>query len=240
MEIRMLQSDFFAAIAIFLTLAGTCQAQAPADTVKKGAQAYRVCAACHSLQPGVHLSGPSLAGRWGEKAATVSDYGRYTEALKKVAFAWDEITLDAWLAKPEAMVPGTTMLFRGIQNDATRGSLIAFLRLAMARGGAERAVADGLISKNLAAGQLPQDLTSLGSNQRIREIRHCRDAFHVTTADGAEFPFWETNVRLKIDTSRRGPKSGEPVLLRSGMAGDRVSVVFSSAAELARLVDEKC
>ncbi len=236
----MPQSGFFAAIAVMLALAGAAQAQAPSDTIKKGAQAYRTCAACHSLQPGVHLSGPSLAGRWGQKVATVTGYDRYTEALKKSDFVWDEITLNAWLAKPEAMVPGTTMMFRGIENDDARGALIAFLRQALAPGGTERVVKAGLISKDLAAGQIPENLSALGPNQRIKEIRHCRDAFYVTTADGAKFPFWESNVRIKTDSSQRGPKKGEPVLLRSGMAGDRVSVVFSSFAEIGRLVAEKC
>lgn len=236
----MPRSGLCAAIAVFLTLTGTAQAQAPADTINKGAQAYRTCAACHSLQPGVHLSGPSLAGRWGKKAATVPGYGRYTEALKKADFIWDEITLNAWLANPEAMVPGTTMMFRGIENDDTRGSLIAFLRHALVPGGTEQAVKDGLISKSLADGQIPEDLSSLGPNQRIKEIRHCHDAFYVTLADGSKFPFWETNVRIKADSSRRGPKQGEPVLVRSGMTGDRVSVVFSSFAEISRLVAEKC
>lgn len=233
----MPQSYLFAVITIFMALAGAVQAQ---DPVKKGAQAYRVCAGCHSLQPSVHLSGPSLAGRWGQKVATVAGYGRYTEALEKSEFVWDAITLNAWLAKPEAMVPGTTMIFRGIENDDTRAALIAFLRQALAPGGTEQVVKAGLISKDLAEGQIPEDLSALGSNQRIKEIRHCRDAFYVTTADGAKFPFWETNVRIKTDSSQRGPKKGEPVLLRSGMAGDRVSVVFSSVAEIGRLVAEKC
>jgi cytochrome c len=92
----------------------------------------------------------------------------------------------------------------------------------------------------MAQGQIPEDLSSLGANQRIREIRRCRDAYHVTTADGARFPFWETNVRIKIDTSPRGPKAGEPVLVRAGMVGDRVSIVFSSLADLKILLTEKC
>jgi cytochrome c len=188
----------------------------------------------------MHLSGPSLADRWGKRAATVGDYGRYTDVLKKADIIWDENTLNAWLADPQAMLPGTTMTFRGIEQNETRANLIAFLRLAMAAGGTARVVKDGLISERMAEGQIPPDLSSLGANQRIKSIRHCRDAFYVTTADSAEFPFWETNVRLKTDTSARGPKSGEPVLLRSGMAGDRVSVVFSSLAEISRLVAEKC
>ena len=236
----MLKSAYCAAIAALLALAGTAQAQDSTEMVKNGAQAYRICAACHSLQPGVHLSGPSLADLWGKKAAKVGDYGRYTEALKKAGIIWDEDTLNAWLADPQAMVPGTTMVFRGVEEDQTRVNLIAFLRQALAPGGTAKVVKDGLIPQRLAEGQIPQDLSSLGPNQRIKEIRHCRDAYYVTTVDGAEFPFWEINVRLKTDTSPRGPKKGEPVLLRSGMAGDRVSVVFSSFAEITSLVGEKC
>ena len=92
----------------------------------------------------------------------------------------------------------------------------------------------------MAQGQVPPDLSSLGPNQRITEIHHCHDAYHVTTANGAKFPFWETNVRLKIDTSPRGPRQGEPVLYRSGMVADRVSIIFSSLADLHRLIAEKC
>jgi cytochrome c len=240
MEKPMLKSAYCAAIAALLALAGTAQAQDSTEMVKNGAQAYRICAACHSLQPGVHLSGPSLADLWGKKAAKVGDYGRYTEALKKADILWDENTLNAWLANPQAMVPGTTMVFRGVEDDQTRVNLIAFLRRALAPGGTGKVVKEGLIPQRMAEGPIPQDLSSLGPNQRIKKIRHCRDAFYVTTVDGAEFPFWEINVRLKTDTSSRGPKKGEPVLLRSGMAGDRVSVVFSSFAEIASLVGEKC
>ena len=236
----MLKAAYCAAIAVLMALAGSAQAQDSTDMVKKGAQAYRICAACHSLQPGVHLSGPSLANLWGKKAATIGDYGRYTEALKKTDILWDENTLNAWLADPQAMVPGTTMVFRGVEEDQTRVNLIAFLRQALAPGGTAKVVKDRLIPERMTEGPIPQDLSSLGPNQRIKEIRHCRDAFYVTTVDGAEFPFWETNVRLKTDTSPRGPKKGEPVLLRSGMAGDRVSVVFSSFAEITRLVGERC
>ena len=236
----MSKSFFYAAFVVLAAFAGAAKAEQPADSVKKGAQAYRICAACHSMQPGAHLSGPSLADLWGKKAATIGDYGRYTEALKKSGIVWDENTLNAWLADPQAMVPGTTMVFRGVEDDRTRVNLIAFLRQALAPGGTAKVVKVGLIPASMAAGQLPQDLSALGANQRIKEIRHCRDAFYVTTVDGAQFPFWETNVRIKTDTSTRGPKRGEPVLLRSGMAGDRVSVVFSSLAEISRLVAEKC
>jgi cytochrome c len=238
MEKVMLKSTCAAVLVV--AFSGAVRAEEAAEMARKGAQAYRLCAACHSLQRGVHLSGPSLADRWGKKVATVNGYARYTDALKRLEFEWDEITLNAWIANPQAMVPGTTMTFRGIERDEIRANLIAFLHQALAPGGAETVVKEGLISESLAQGQIPPNLSSLGSNQRITQIRHCRDAYYITTADGAEFPFWETNVRIKTDTSARGPKRGEPVLLRSGMAGDRVSVVFSSLADVKALVSERC
>jgi cytochrome c len=240
MEQLMLKSSLCAALVALAAIAGTAKAQDTAELAKKGAAAYRLCAACHSLQLGVHLSGPSLANLWGKRAATISDFYRYTDALKKTEIVWDENTLNAWSADPQAMVPGTTMTFRGVEDNETRANLIAFLRLALAPGGADKVVADGMLPAGMAHGQVPADLSSLGTNQRITEIRHCRDAYHVTTANGARFPFWETNVRLKIDSSPRGPRSGEPVLHRSGMVGDRISIIFSSLEDIHRLVAEKC
>jgi cytochrome c len=240
MEEPMLKSTVCAAFATLMAFAGPVRAQDQAEMAKKGAPAYRICAACHSLQPGVHLSGPSLAGLWGKKAGTVTGYGRHTKVLRKSGIVWDEDTLNAWLADPQAMVPGTTMMFRGIEKDETRVNLIAFLRQALAEGGTAKVVKDGLIAKDMAEGQIPPSLKEAGPKQQITAIRHCNDAYHVTTAAGAQYPFWETNVRIKIDTSERGPGQDIPILLRSGMAGDRVSVVFPSLAALKKLMAEKC
>lgn len=236
----MLKFPLIATIVIVAASADLARAQGMDEAVKRGAAAYRLCAACHSLQPDVHLSGPSLANRWGRRAATLPDFGRYTDALKKSEIVWDETTLYAWIANPQVMVPGTTMTFRGIENTKTREELVAFLRSALAPNGAAMVVKEGLIPAGMAQGQIPADLSSVGANQRITEIHHCGDGYHVTTADGAKFPFWETNVRLKIDTSPRGPRSREPVLHRSGMVGDRVSIIFSSLAELRQFIIEKC
>jgi len=235
----VLNRNALAAIVLLLTFSESAHAQSPAEA-RQGAPAYRLCAACHSLKPGVHLSGPSLANLWDKRAAATAGYGRYTDALKNSGIVWDENTLNAWLADAQAMVPGTAMTFRGIKENETRSNLIAFLRQALAPGGAEQVVKDGLIPQSLAEGQIPPDLSSAGTNQRITEIRHCRDAYYITTADGARLPFWEANVRIKTDSSPRGPKSGEPVLLHSGMAGDRISVVFSSLSDIRRLIAEKC
>lgn len=226
--------------AALIALATQATADEKAEMASKGAPAYRICAACHSLKPGVHLSGPSLAGLWGKKAASNAQYGRYTKPLKDSGIVWDENTLNAWLADPQAMVPGTTMMFRGIEQDETRTNLIAFLRQALAEGGTAKVVKQGLIPQAMADGQIPPSLKETGPEQQITAISHCRDAYYVTTASGAQYPFWETSLRIKIDTSERGPGTDNPVLLRSGMAGDRISVVFPSLDVLKTKLTEKC
>lgn len=225
--------------AVTLLVPFQVTAQTDGD-VKQGGKAYRICAGCHSLKPGIHLSGPSLANIWGERNAAVPGFGRYTAALKKAEIVWNENTLNAWLADPQAMVPGTTMTFRGMRDDKARADIIAFLRQATAKGGYDDVIKNGVISEGMAMGQMPPDLSSAGPQQTITSIRHCGDAYYVTTADGTTRPLWETNVRLKIDTSLRGPKPDKPALLGSGMVGDRVSVVFSSLAELTAGLKDQC
>lgn len=237
----MLQFIACAMLALLLGSVGVAGAQ-DLDAARKGAPAYRLCGACHSLKSGVHLSGPSLADVWGKPAGTNPSYRRYTAALEKAGadIVWDENTLNAWIADPQAMVPGTAMTFRGIPQNDVRANLIEFLRLALAQGGTAKTVTNGLISQSAADGQIPPDLSSVPDRQRIKDIRHCGDAYYITTADGTHGPFWESNVRLKTDTSARGPKPGHPVLLRSGMVGDRVTAVFSGLADLNRTISEQC
>lgn len=210
------------------------------DDPKRGAKIYGVCSACHSLLPGVHLTGPSLADMWGKKAASAEGFVRYSKVFKSQDFTWNEDTLNAWLTDPKAMVPGNSMTFRGIRKDGDRGDLIAFLKLAMAAGGAKAVVDKGLIPAEAAEGQVPQDLSSVGPKQQVTGLKHCGDTYFVTTADGTETPYWEMNVRLKTDTSKFGPPPGRPAITGSGMMGDRVSIVFTSAAEIAATVKTKC
>jgi cytochrome c len=47
--------------------------------------------------------------------------------MKKADKVWDEKTLDAYLANPRALVPGTKMIFVGLKNDEDRQNVIAYL-----------------------------------------------------------------------------------------------------------------
>lgn len=207
---------------------------------QRGAMAYRACAACHSLEPGMHLTGPSLADLWGNKAASVADFPRYSKALKAQDFFWDETTLNAWLANPAGFVVGNQMTFRGIEDEKARQDLIAFLRLAMAPSGAKAVVAQRLVPEALARGQTPEDLSKAGPSEQVTAVRYCQNSYFVTTADGQEHSFWALNLRLKVDSSALGPKSGKPVLTGSGMQGDRASLVFSDPKQIGAFLQSKC
>ena len=222
-----------------LVVATTAEAQIDGDA-GRGAEQYRACVSCHSLEPGSHLTGPSLADLWGRPAGQADGFIRYSQGLSSADITWDEDTLNAWLADPQAMIPGTYMVFRGIADDQARTDLVAFLAVAMAPEGARAVVERGLAPADYVHGQKPDPLGSIPPEAQVTKIRHCQDSYFVTTADGTETPYWEMNVRLKLDTRETGPEPGKPAILGAGMAGDRVSIVFSSLEELTRFVAEGC
>jgi len=94
----------------------------------RGAAAFQACAACHSITPGVHLTGPSLANIWDHKAGKVEGFSRYSEAMKRATLVWNEATLDTLLRNPDSLLPGTSMTFQGIDDSAARHAVIAYLK----------------------------------------------------------------------------------------------------------------
>jgi cytochrome c len=203
------------------------------SAVQRGAQVFQVCTPCHSLQPGVNMSGPSLAGVWGRKAGTLAGFDRYSPALKASGVTWDAKTLDPWLKNPAQFIPGNWMTFRGIPNATTRADLISFLKQASA-GEVPAAAGPG--------GMAPQftDLKKVGPGSQVRAIRSCRGSYFVTTADGKTRAYWDHSLRFETDASALGPPSGTPVILPAGMMGDRATVVFAKPDEISPFVTAKC
>jgi cytochrome c len=214
---------------------GSTAAQPPgAGDPARGAALFQQCAACHSVEPGVHLTGPSLAAVWNRRAGSVPGFVRYTDALKRAGISWDAPTLDRWLARPQAVVPDTTMTFPGIENPRQRADMVAYLK-ALAEGKAPPAPGGGMMAMGPRA-----DLKKVGKERRVTAIRHCGDAYHVTTESGRTVPYWEFNLRFKTDSSPNGPERGKPVLAPQGMQGDRAQLVFSSLDDLKRFLVERC
>lgn len=106
---------------------GTAFAQAKGDPVL-GKKVFMRCVACHAVTPSAGPKmGPNLSGVVGRKAAAAPGF-KYSAAMQKAKLKWDEATLDKWLTKPSAVVPGTSMAFAGIPTPADRANVIAYLK----------------------------------------------------------------------------------------------------------------
>jgi cytochrome c len=94
--------------------------------VGKGARVYKKCAACHKLEAGENATGPYLYGVVGRPKAAADGFG-YSGALAAMSGDWTPENLDAFLERPSAYVPGTTMSFSGLRKIEDRVNLIAYL-----------------------------------------------------------------------------------------------------------------
>ena len=111
------------ALAVMLALAHSAPSFAAGDAAH-GAKVYQDCMLCHSLDK--NEIGPKHRGVFGRKAGGVPDYD-YSAALKASDIVWNETTLDRWLSDPQALVPGTKMVF-SLDDARDRADVIAFLK----------------------------------------------------------------------------------------------------------------
>ena len=132
-------------------------------------------------------------------------FGRYSPALRAAGFPWDTAALDAWLVDPQAMIPGTTMVFRGIGGPGARADLIAFLERAGAPGGPEQLLNEGVNPEAYLRAQAPEPLADAPPTGPRHRHPPCGDGYVIATADGRESTYWEQNIRLKIDSAETGP-----------------------------------
>lgn len=83
------------------------------------------CGTCHSMEPGEHKVGPSLAQVVGRQAGT-TDFSRY-RALKNTDIVWTTENLDAWIANPKAFIGKPTAMTVKVRIKEERDAIIAFL-----------------------------------------------------------------------------------------------------------------
>ena len=112
------------ALAFGFTLAAA-SAHADGDAVR-GEKLFEECVACHKLDPAGESVGPNLHGVFGRKAGEGADF-RYSPALKRSGIAWNEQSIDKFIADPQAVVPGNRMPYAGVADAAARADLIAYL-----------------------------------------------------------------------------------------------------------------
>src|SRR5258705_9118420 len=85
------------------------------------------CATCHFTKLSEPVrQGPSLFRIVGRPAGKVDGF-HYSAGFAKADFAWDDARLDAWLANPQAIIPGAIVAYRQPKAE-TRAAIIAYLK----------------------------------------------------------------------------------------------------------------
>ena len=112
------------AFAALMSMSGTGHAQDAAA----GEKVFVKCKVCHQVGEGAkNLVGPELNGLIGRKAGSVAGY-TYSEANKNSGITWDDASLREYLKNPKAKIPGTKMIFAGLNKDDEIDNLIAYLK----------------------------------------------------------------------------------------------------------------
>ncbi|GGD08966.1 c-type cytochrome [Aureimonas glaciei] len=93
-----------------------------------GAEVFRACVACHTLQPGEGTrAGPSLHGVMGRRIATLPGYD-YSPAFAGHDIVWTKKTIARLFeVGPHALTPGTKMPEQTITRPESRQALVDFL-----------------------------------------------------------------------------------------------------------------
>mgnify|MGYP004512945883 CR=1 FL=1 len=131
--------------------------------VAKGADVFKQCTACHTInQGGASGIGPNLYATVGKPHGHVPGFA-YSDALKAVPGNWTFDALDAWLTSPRKYAPGTKMTFAGIANPQDRANVIAYLNSQgsnLPLPAAPAPAADADAQANVAEGADPAELSN--------------------------------------------------------------------------------
>jgi len=102
-----------------------------AYTGDPGAQVFRACVACHTLEPNQgNRAGPTLHGIFGRRIATLPGYN-FSAALKQLDIVWTPETLARLFEiGPASYTPGTKMPEQRIGAPEDREALVKFLERA--------------------------------------------------------------------------------------------------------------
>jgi len=124
-EVYLMKKMMVLTAAIVMAMGVTAIPEAQA-----GAEAK--CKACHDLSGGAHKVGPSLKGVLGRKAGS-TDFGKYSDSMKKGGWTWDEANLRTFLTDTKSGIETlagdgakTKMKFK--ISGASLDEVIAFLK----------------------------------------------------------------------------------------------------------------
>ena len=113
---------------VLMAQGADAQMPLPAAKPPDGAALFKQqCAVCHTTNLSDPMrQGPPLVRIVGRAAGKVEGF-HFSDGLAKADFTWDEARLDAWLANPQAVIPGVIMAYRQARPE-TRAAIIAYLK----------------------------------------------------------------------------------------------------------------
>lgn len=112
-------------LALYVLPAGAAEPE-----ITRGQRVFQTqCAGCHAIEPDAHRAGPSLHGILGRPAGSVEQFD-YSPAMQNADIVWTADKLDAFLENTEQVIPGTRMVFWGLNEEDRRLILRYFEHLA--------------------------------------------------------------------------------------------------------------
>lgn len=95
---------------------------------ENGRRVFAQCRSCHVIAAGArHGVGPNLHGVIGAETGAHAEGFAYSPAMRDAGLTWDAATLDRYLERPMALIPGTRMSFIGVRNPDDRRDVIAYI-----------------------------------------------------------------------------------------------------------------
>ncbi len=91
-----------------------------------GEKVFLSCKACHAIEAGRNMVGPSMHGLQGRISGTIPGY-TYSVANKNSSIVWSNEKLFQYLEAPQRVIPGTKMTYTGVKDPQQRANLIAYL-----------------------------------------------------------------------------------------------------------------
>lgn len=123
MTIRSIK-NVLSAFVLLAAMSGTASAQDAAA----GEKVFAKCKACHQIgETAKNAVGPVLNGLIGRKTGSIEGYS-YSDANKDSGLTWDDATFKEYIRNPKAKIPGTKMVFAGLQKDEDVDNVLAFLK----------------------------------------------------------------------------------------------------------------
>ncbi len=98
-----------------------------ADVAAGEVEAERTCFGCHSLTRGRNFMAPPLWDLFGRAIGGLPGF-TYSPAMQAQEGVWDVESLNAFIARPAEIVPGTSMAYPGLHDPKRRANLIAYLQ----------------------------------------------------------------------------------------------------------------